>query len=137
VKVEKTFDCSLDTIREIRRWIKDVLAAYKTPEDVIDDVILAASEAVTNAIVHGYSDTRHGRIDARVQFSDEAITLVVRDYGSGFRKKQYMAPDTSTPHEGGYGVYLMQTLMDEVEVVPLGEGTEIRMMKTIRSGRTT
>ena len=137
MNVEKSFDCSLDTIREIRRWIKDVLAAHNTPEDVIDDVILAASEAVTNALVHGYSDTRHGRIDARVQFSDGAIALAIRDYGSGFRRKQYMPPDTSTPHEGGYGVYLMQTLMDEVEVVPLGEGTEVRMTKTIRSGPTS
>ncbi len=130
--VEKSFECSLETIKEVRQWVVDVLSAQQAPEDVINDVVLAVSEAVTNAVVHGYEKTHKGRVDLSVQVSSAAISLTVRDYGSGFGQKFYTAPDTTTPHEGGYGVYLVHTLMDEVRLLSHDGGTELQMKKVIK-----
>jgi anti-sigma regulatory factor (Ser/Thr protein kinase) len=128
----KTFDCTLETVKDVRGWIVDVLSAHKTPMDVIGDVVLATSEAVTNAVVHGYEETHKGRVDMSIQLSDSSVTITIRDYGSGLGRKPYTAPDTGIPHEGGYGVYLLHSLMDEVEVRSLDKGTEVRMKKLIK-----
>lgn len=130
--VAKSFECSLETIKEVRQWIADVLSAQHAPVDVVNDVVLAASEAVTNSIVHGYAATRQGRVDMSVQLSEGSISLTIRDYGSGLGRKPYTAPDTSIPHEGGYGVYLVRSLMDEVTLLSLDKGTELRMKKVIK-----
>lgn len=132
VITEKIIDCSLETMKDVRRWIVDVLSAQAVPEDVLSDVVLASSEAVTNAVVHGYEETRRGRVDLKIQISDSSVSLTIRDYGSGLGRKPYAPPDTSLPHEGGYGVYLLHSLMDEVEIVSLDKGTEVRMQKVIK-----
>jgi anti-sigma regulatory factor (Ser/Thr protein kinase) len=129
----KSFECSLDTIKDVRHWIMDALSLHRMPDDVIGDVVLAASEAVTNSVVHGYEETRRGRVDVSIQVTADSVSLTVRDYGSGFSGKPYDAPDTSTPHEGGYGVYLVHSLMDEVTLLSLDQGTELRMKKVIKS----
>ena len=129
---ETTFDCTLETIKDVRSWIVDVLSVLKTPMEVTGDVVLAASEAVTNAVVHGYEETRRGRVDMSIQVLNGSVMLTIRDYGSGVGRKPYTAPDTGIPHEGGYGVYLLHSLMDEVEVRSLEKGTEVRMKKLIR-----
>lgn len=131
---EKSFDCSVETISNVRKWIGEALAAERTPQDVIDAVLLAVSEAATNAVVHGYADTRRGRLDVRVSVDGASLGVTVRDYGAGFGKKQYTPPDTSLAHEGGYGVFLLRNLMDEVEVQTLEDGTEVRMKKTFKPG---
>ena len=132
VEAAKSFDCSLERIKEVRQWIVDVLISQHTPEAVVDDVILAASEAVTNSVVHGYEETRRGTVDLSLQVSADSVSLTIRDYGTGFGKKPYAAPDTRIPHEGGYGVYLVHTLMDEVTLTSLENGTELRMKKAIK-----
>ena len=109
-----------------------MLNSQRVPESVVNDVILAASEAVTNAVVHGYEETRRGIVDLSLNVSADSVSLSVRDYGTGFGKKPYAAPDTRIPHEGGYGVYLVHSLMDEVTVTPLDKGTEVRMKKAIK-----
>ena len=130
----KTFECTLETIKEVRQWIVDNLSAHGTPDNVVSDVVLAASEAVTNAVVHGYAETRRGRVDLSLEISDGSLVLTIRDYGSGLGRKPYAAPDTRIPHEGGYGVYLVQSLMDEVEMKSLNQGIEVRMKKAFKTG---
>jgi anti-sigma regulatory factor (Ser/Thr protein kinase) len=135
VNAEKSFECSLETIKDVRHWIVDVLSVEHTPENIMNDVVLATSEAVTNAVVHGYEKTRRGRVDLSVQVSNDSIVLTVRDYGAGFGQKSYTAPDTSSPHEGGYGVYLVHKLMDEVTLSSHEKGTELRMKKVTKPNK--
>jgi stage II sporulation protein AB (anti-sigma F factor) len=125
----RTFDCSLDTVREVRHWIAEVLTAQRAPENVISDIVLAASEAVTNAIVHGYPETRSGAVDVAIRVTAGSVELTIRDYGDGFGGKPYAPPDTTAAHEGGYGVYLVHSLMDEVTLRPLVKGMELQMKK--------
>jgi anti-sigma regulatory factor (Ser/Thr protein kinase) len=132
VNASKTFECDLETIKLVREWIVDVLSAHSTPNDIINDIVLAANEAVTNSVVHGYAETRRGRIDISIELLDGLVSLKIRDYGSGLGRTPYIAPDTRIPHEGGYGVYLVRALMDEVEVLSLDKGVEVRMKKTIK-----
>lgn len=101
------------------------------------DVKTAVSEAVTNAVVHGYA----GREDGMVRLSafygeDRVLTVIVRDAGCGIRDiEAAMQPFYSTGEEGersGMGFCVMQTFMDAVEVEStVGEGTTVIMRKHI------
>nr|WP_288860306.1 anti-sigma F factor [uncultured Faecalicatena sp.] len=108
-----------------------------TVEEVAD-VKTAISEAVTNAIIHGYENEIH-KVSIRCRIEGSQIMVEVKDNGVGIEDvEQAMTPlYTSKPEleRSGMGFAFMEALMDSVEVesVP-GEGTTVRMKKTIGKG---
>lgn len=103
----------------------------------VADVKTAVSEAVTNAIVHGY-DEGEGRIIIKAVTDVEERTLEVwiTDRGKGIEDiKKAMEPMyTSKPDNGrsGMGFSFMEAFMDElaVESEP-GKGTTVKMKKKV------
>ena len=104
--------------------------------DELSDLRTAVSEAVTNAIVHGYEGTQ-GLVTLCASYTPDGELLVeVSDSGKGIADvAQAMTPFyTSRPQEerSGMGFAVMQTFMDHVEVTSRpGLGTVVRMHKTI------
>lgn len=99
------------------------------------DVKTAVSEAVTNAIVHGYAQ-RGGIITLDAGIEGNAIVITVSDDGCGIDDvTQAMEPFyTSKPGEerSGMGFTVMQSFMDDVAVhSAAGQGTRVRMKKSI------
>ena len=98
-----------------------------------------SSEAVTNAIVHGYEGTR-GDILLRASYDERGeITVEIEDHGRGIADIALaMEPFYTTQPEqerSGMGFSVMQTFMDGLEVVSHpGEGTLVRMRKRILAG---
>ena len=107
--------------------------------DVLADIKTAVSEAVTNAIVHGYSD-EPGNVTVTAALRDDGVLEVaVTDKGKGIADiAQAMQPFyTSQPEKerSGMGFSVMQTFMDKVTVESKpGEGTAVRMLKRLREG---
>lgn len=106
----------------------------------IADIKTAVSEAVTNAIVHGYEGVS-GMVTLRARIDDHNLTVEVQDKGKGISNiEQAMEPFyTSHPEQerSGMGFAVMQTFMDELHVDSApGQGTTVRMRKRIRSGGT-
>lgn len=104
----------------------------------IADIKTAVSEAVTNAIVHGYADTR-GMVTLRASIEGRTLTVEIADQGQGIRNiPQAMEPFFTTHPEqerSGMGFAVMQTFMDDLHVDSApGQGTSVRMRKRIRSG---
>ena len=105
--------------------------------DVLADIKTAVSEAVTNAIVHGYEDET-GLIVITAALRDDGILEVsVADTGKGIADiSRAMQPFFTTQPEkerSGMGFSVMQTLMDRVTVESaLGRGTTVRMQKRLR-----
>ena len=85
-----------------------------------DDLALAASEAVTNAIVHGYRDGGHGTIEVVGYRDGDHCVLEIADRGVG------MMPHPGS-HGLGMGLPVIGRLADQVEIVDAGPGTVIRM----------
>ena len=105
----------------------------------IADLKTAVSEAVTNAIVHGYEGTR-GDILLRASYDERGeITVEIEDHGKGIADIALaMEPFYTTQPEqerSGMGFSVMQTSMAGLEVVSHpGEGTLVRMRKRILAG---
>lgn len=104
--------------------------------DEISDIKTAVSEAVTNAIIHGYDEDESKFVYLRCEMNDRTIKVVVEDRGNGIEDiEQAMQPMyTSKPEleRSGMGFSFMESFMDNLEVVSIkGEGTKVVMTKTI------
>ena len=109
-----------------------------TVEEVAD-VKTAVSEAVTNAIIHGYGNEIH-KVSIRCGIKDNVFTVEVCDTGKGIENiEQAMQPMFTTLPEqdrSGMGFAFMEAFMDSVEVESEpGKGTRVKMKKTVGKGR--
>lgn len=106
----------------------------------LTDVKTAVSEAVTNAIVHGYSGRCDGMVFMDCSIENMLVTIEIRDSGKGIEDiEKAMEPMyTSCPEaeRSGMGFTVMETFMDSVSVNSLpGVGTKIIMKKLITDKR--
>jgi serine/threonine-protein kinase RsbW len=125
--VRSSFLCTPDKVKDVREWIATSLGDHAVSPEIVTKILLAASEAITNCVVHAYKPLREGKVDVTIEFTDDEVGLTVRDYGSGLRPEAYDTPDTEKASEGGYGIYLIRTLMDDVQLLPHADGTELIM----------
>ena len=101
----------------------------------MDDVKTAVSEAVTNAVLHGYGGGS-GTIFIRASVEGQEFSVEIRDEGVGIRDvEKAMEPMYTTDPTGersGMGFSFMEAFMDRVEVISSpGRGTSVRMKKRI------
>ena len=127
---------SLSRNEEFARVVVSVFMARMNPTlEELDDVKTAVSEAVTNAVIHGYQGNG-GIIYLEVEILKQELTVTVRDTGIGIPNiVQAMEPMFTTDPEGersGMGFSFMEAFMDEVEVQsePV-KGTLVSMKKFI------
>ncbi|QUW23951.1 anti-sigma B factor RsbW [Sporosarcina sp. Marseille-Q4063] len=91
--------------------------------DEIEDLKIATSEAVTNAVQHAYQDNE-GEVVVGCALFEDKIEIMIADHGESFNyeeAKKDIGPyneleEVEFLREGGLGLYLMETLMDEVKV---------------------
>lgn len=105
--------------------------------DELADVKTAVSEAVTNAIIHGY-ECQNGSITIISRIMDKTVEIEIKDCGKGIEDIELARQPlyTSKPEleRSGMGFTVMETFMDEVEVESQsGVGTTVRMKKTFKS----
>ena len=103
----------------------------------LEDIKTAVSEAVTNAIVHGYPDAI-GKVLVRVRVCPgNVLELTVKDHGRGIpdvdRARQPMYT-TGGEERSGMGFTIMESFMDTVTVRSAGnKGTTVTMKKKLAS----
>ena len=103
----------------------------------ISDIKMAVSEAVTNAVIHGY-ENKPGKIKIKCQIRDNVITIEISDTGVGIadieKAKEPLYTTKPEWERSGMGFTFMETFMDHlmVESEP-GKGTTIIMDKQIQA----
>lgn len=131
------FETTFLSLPENESFARVVIAAFAVQLSPtlseIADIKTAVSEAVTNAIVHGYEGVR-GIVRMRAAIDDTTLTIEISDKGKGISDvRQAMEPFFTTRPEqerSGMGFAVMETFMDDlaVESTP-GQGTTVRMRK--------
>ncbi|KGG81165.1 hypothetical protein Y919_01920 [Caloranaerobacter azorensis H53214] len=101
------------------------------------DVKTAVSEAVTNAIIHGY-ENKIGIITIECRIIKNKLEIIVEDKGKGIEDiEKAMEPFyTSRPEmeRSGMGFTVMETFMDDLKVQSeIGKGTIVKMVKVFKS----
>ena len=113
---------------QMRAALRAYLSQRALDAKVIYDVVLAADEAFINAVGHAGAADDLIRVTARVSESEALVE--VQDGGGGFSLRGSAAPsvpDVSRAH--GRGVFLMESLMDEVSVRSGRRGTTVRLVR--------
>ncbi|MCM3142365.1 anti-sigma F factor [Brevibacillus sp. MER 51] len=104
--------------------------------DELEEIKTVISEAVTNAIIHGYDENPEGVVQISVRIQEDSIDLIVEDNGRGIEDvEQAMQPLYTTKPElerSGMGFTIMENFMDSLEVATVvGKGTTVRLTKRL------
>ena len=129
----------IDSIPSNESFARVVVAAFLTrlnpTMEEIADIKTAISEAVTNAIIHGYENEIH-KIEIHASVEKDVLTVSIRDFGVGIENVQKaMEPMYTTRRDlerSGMGFVFMEAFMDNVQVESeVGTGTTVTMTKKI------
>ena len=103
--------------------------------DELADIKTAVSEAVTNAIIHGYDEDESKFVYLRCEIKEDTIKIVIEDRGKGIEDiSMAMQPlYTSKPEleRSGMGFTVMQSFMDRFEVKNDKNGVVVNMGKDL------
>ena len=107
------------SVPTFRRRASQFAAAQGVGEDVVADVALAVSEAVTNAVKYAKVSGAEGRVELSAAASDGWLEVKVRDHGEGFGK--------GSSDGLGLGLAIIARLCADLKIVQEGDGTEVQM----------
>ena len=130
LKLSVTLSGDRDAIDPVVRSVMKVVREMKCAEGHEDDIELALTEALANAVVHGAKSDPSKVIECDVACDEQrGMLIVVRDPGSGFDPAQIANPchGENIYSNHGRGIYLINQLMDDVQFHK--NGTEIHMRK--------
>lgn len=147
-KTENEMELIFDAVSANESLARIAVAAFMTEKnptlEEIADVKTAVSEAVTNAVIHGYEnqdndterDVHKNKVYLRCKWEGNILHMEVEDKGVGIMDvRQAMEPlFTTRPDQerSGMGFSFMEAFMDDLEVQSVvGEGTLIKMQKEI------
>lgn len=122
----------------IRLMISGLAVRVGFSYDEIEDLKIATSEAVTNVVHHAYKETDEGEVVVGCALFKDKIEIMVSDYGVSFNFEEikskvgpyHVEDNVELLREGGLGIYLMETLMDEVKLNNEG-GVTVFMTKYV------
>lgn len=101
--------------------------------DVIADLKLALTEAVSNSVRHAYGSGADGQVDIRYELRADRISVEVIDDGAGFDPEETPSFDGDELSEGGLGIAIIRTIADGVEIEsrPGVRGSRLRFVKNL------
>jgi stage II sporulation protein AB (anti-sigma F factor) len=104
----------------------------------LDEIKTVVSEAVTNAIIHGYNGNAEGIVTVEAEIDGDTVSISISDQGQGIEDLELARQPlfTSRPEleRSGMGFTIMENFMDEFDVVSSPEGgTSLKMKKRIES----
>lgn len=129
-------------ISENEGFARVVVAAFVSQLDPtldeLTDIKTVVSEAVTNAIIHGYDNDPNGIVTIAAEINGEVVRITVSDRGAGIADLEQARQPlyTSKPEleRSGMGFTIMENFMDQMEVeTSINQGTTVTMTKRIES----
>jgi serine/threonine-protein kinase RsbW len=124
----------LVNVPRMRCWLQEVLAGWAVTAEVAFDLSVAVTEVCTNIIRHGYHDRASGDIDIQARKDGDTIRLTIVDTAPRFTPRDLAIPAPQALAEGGYGLLLIHTLVDEVAYeAGGGQGNRTILVKHARA----
>jgi serine/threonine-protein kinase RsbW len=123
-EVRLTMPARAEGVGVVRQALAGMADALAFDAAVVADMKMAVTEACTNVVVHAY-DGEEGTLEVEMLADDSALTIVVRDWGTGIQPR----PARRDAPALGLGLPLIAALTRAVEMRagPGGVGTEIAM----------
>jgi serine/threonine-protein kinase RsbW len=118
---------ALSELETAHDWSKSLLEKTSLPDPDKHNVLLAVSEAVTNAIRHGCKEVADMSVHLSFNYDGRAVTIAVHDDGNGFKPEHVPDPteESRLLQAGGRGVYLLRALAHDVRFDSSSSGTTV------------
>lgn len=112
----------------LEEWINKLCDLYQISVEQYGNVLIAITEAVNNAIIHGNKNVANKKTDIEYNIENQTITFTVFDEGNGFDFNDL--PDPTSPENlekpQGRGIFLMNHLADEVNFIDIGNVVQLK-----------
>lgn len=123
-----------DNLEIVREFVAKIAAKYGFDEEDIGKIKLAVDEACANVIKHAYEKDEHKPIEIVIKANGRKLTVTVTDKGKGFNPKKVKVPNIkeylAQMRVGGLGIFLIESLMDEVDFdIKPGKRNQVKMVK--------
>ncbi len=116
-----------ENIRIVESFIDNAKDKYQLDDDIYGNIMIAVTESVNNAILHGNKSNNSKNVSLLLALEDSQIRFIIEDEGSGFDFENL--PDPTLPENlsktGGRGIFLMKNLCDEVTFKNEGRRAEL------------
>lgn len=124
-----------------RVTVGSFIAQLDPTMDELTEIKTVVSEAVTNAIIHGYNNDPNHLVSISCVLQDGEIELTIKDMGIGIgdveEARQPLYTSKPELERSGMGFTIIENFMDSVEVVSnSGEGTTVYMTKQLSKSKT-
>ncbi|MEO9965839.1 MAG: ATP-binding protein [Reichenbachiella sp.] len=121
-----------ENIRIIESFIDNAREQYQFTDDIYGNIMIAVTESVNNAIVHGNQSNKSKNVHLSLTLEENLVKFTIEDEGPGFDYNNL--PDPTAPENleklGGRGIFLMKNLCDEVSFEDEGKRVELRFYLT-------
>lgn len=108
--------------------------------DELTEIKTVVSEAVTNAIIHGYDENGLGKVYISCVIEDKTVQITIRDEGKGIENideaRQPLYTSKPELERSGMGFTIMENFMDRIEIESSpGQGTAVHLTKHLTQNK--
>ena len=132
-KIELRFNATLENESVVRNTIGLFAATINCTIDGIIDVKTIASEAISNAIIHGYEQDKEKIVEVCAFLNNAELTLIIKDNGVGIANiADALRVNYSSKNRSGLGLTIIKSLCDDIQIKSKkNEGTKLIIKKVL------
>ena len=132
------FPSKINNVQLSRALLIGFLTDIDLPMSAINELKTALSEAVTNAIVHGYNNDNSKEVELELNYNDHEIAMTIIDYGIGIKNieaaKEPLFSTKLDEERAGLGFTIMEVFTDKLIIESqVNKGTKVVMIKQYAS----
>ncbi len=130
------FDAKIENEPFARCVVASFIARLNPTMDELVEIKTVVSEAVANAIIHGY-DGQEGKVEMNLKLDGRTLTVTIKDEGLGIEdiSKALQPLYTTKAHleRSGMGMTIMESLSDDFKIdSEVGKGTRVTIVKRLK-----
>lgn len=130
------FDAKIENEPFARCVVASFIARLNPTMDELIEIKTVVSEAVANAIIHGY-DGQEGKVEMNLKLDNRTLTVTIKDEGLGIEdiSKALQPLYTTKAHleRSGMGMTIMESLSDDFKIdSEVGKGTRVTIVKRLK-----
>ncbi|HMV27292.1 MAG TPA: ATP-binding protein [bacterium] len=126
-----TIPSMLDKLNAVEEITERVADAFHLRDDDRDNLAIAVTELTNNAIIHGNKFDPKKNVILSFYNDDGVLKVYIRDFGKGFDPGAVDNPldPENLLKESGRGIFILRSIMDDVQFMFAGEGTVVKIVK--------
>jgi len=123
----------LEKLTEVEEVTEKVTLQHDIPEDDRDNLAIAITELTNNAIMHGNKFDFEKKVTISFYFDNNEVCVYIMDQGTGFDPTTIGNPldPENLLKESGRGIFILKSIMDDVQFQVGDQGTEVKITKKI------